>query len=229
MSQQINLYRAAYLKQREWLGLTTVVALALGLLLLVGIAAGVARMQASRLEAETAVLAPQLKALQEQAQALSRSLASAQPDAQLEAKLAATREQLAVSRQVVAVLDKGLGADTTNFAEYLRGFARQTPKGVWLTRVVIRAGGDDMEIHGRLLDAALLPDYIRRLNGEPAFRGRSFAALQLEEGKLENSAVTGAEKSAAETQAAAPFLEFTLLPERRPDAAEGQAVGEPKP
>jgi hypothetical protein len=37
----------------------------------------------------------------------------------------------------------------------------------------------DIDIRGRLTDPALLPTYISRLNDEPAFAGRRFAALDM--------------------------------------------------
>jgi hypothetical protein len=65
-----------------------------------------------------------------------------------------------------------------------------------------------MEIRGRTLDPALLPEYIRRLNAEPAFRGHRFAALSV--------ALPTAPAPAASVAPAAtvpPWHEFALVPE----------------
>ena len=84
----------------------------------------------------------------------------------------------------------------------LRGFARQTAEGVWLTGFVL--AGSEVEIRGRLSDAALLPHYIQRLNGEPIFKGRRFAALDMSEGSLQPAGAAATPATAPAAPAAAP-------------------------
>lgn len=236
MSQQINLYDPALLRKREWLSAANLAAACGILLLIVGGWGASARAQLAKLEAESRELAPVVKGLQDQLVALGKQAASAKPDARLEAELATARERLRVRRDVLAALKKGVGSDSPSFAEYLRGFARQAPKGLWLTGFRISEGGASMEIHGRMTDAALLPDYIARLNNEKAFRGRAFAALKISAGKAETSAgkaePPGGGAAPSTAPQAAPFLEFTLTP--APVAApsgtplSGEATKEPQ-
>lgn len=233
MSQQINLYDAELLRKREWLTAANLAAGCAVLLLAVGGWGAAARTQLARLEAESGELAPAVKGLQDQLVALGKQAAGAKPDARLEADLTAARERLRVRREVLAALKKGVGAESPSFAEYLRGFARQAPKGLWLTSFKISDGGASMEIHGRMTDAALLPDYIARLNNEKAFRGRAFAALKIEAGKAESpdgkaaegSGAAGAPPAAAQP---APFLEFTLIPAPVAAPLSGDAASEPQ-
>jgi hypothetical protein len=65
----------------------------------------------------------------------------------------------------------------------------------------------------------LLPEYIRRLNREPAFRGQAFSALNVAEGKPDPASGT---KAAAPTEAPqkAQFHEFVLVPVKSGEATK---------
>lgn len=221
MSQQINLYDPALLRKREVLTAANLAAATALLSLAVGGWGAAARAELAKLEGESRELTPALKAMQDDLLALGRQAAGAKPDARLEAELAATRERLGVRREVLATLKRGVGPDSPHFAEYLRGFARQAPKGLWLTGFRISEGGAAMEIRGRMTDASLLPDYIARLNNEAAFRGRAFAALKISAGKVEADGKPEASGGGTPPAGAkaAPFLEFTLIPAAGGDGA----------
>ncbi|MDD5248835.1 MAG: PilN domain-containing protein [Rhodocyclaceae bacterium] len=253
MSQQINLYDPALLRKRELLTAANLAAAAVVLLLLVGGWGAVVRTHLGTLESESQALAPQVKGLQDQMIAMGKQLAERKPDPQLEADLASARDLLALRSALVVVLKKGVGAEAAGYAEYLRGLARQTPNGLWLTGLTISDGGASMEIRGRMTDPALLPEYIRRLDAEPAFKGRAFAALTVTAGKAETTDQPPAPAPAppavqaprsrtpepAQTPAAAPaptsatagpppFHEFTLtpVPAARPSGAAGSPAAE---
>ncbi len=101
------------------------------------------------------------------------------PSPVLVQELAATKQQLEVRKEVLALLQSGkLGVDK-GFSEYFKGFSRLTMEGLWLTGLDIDAGGSEMEIRGRMMNQALLPEYLRRLNRESTFQGRAFAALDM--------------------------------------------------
>ena len=185
MSQQINLYDPALLRKRELLTAANLAAAVGALLLLLGVWGALARAHLGTLESESEKLAPQVKALQDQMVAMGKQLAEMKPNPQLEAELASARDLLVLRSALVTVLKKGVGDEAMGFSEYLRGFARQTPSGLWLTGFAIGDGGTAMEIRGRMTDPALLPEYIHRLDGEPAFKGRTFAALKIAAGKLD--------------------------------------------
>lgn len=179
MSHQINLYDAALLRQRQWLSAVNLL-FAVALLFLVLLVWGAwARIQASALAAEAATLADQTKVAREESVVLGTQLASRRPDAKLELDLAAMKELLGVRQGILSTLGQGTAPVSVRHADYLRGLARQTVSGLWITGFSVGAEGGRMEIRGRTLDPALLPEYIRRLNVEPAFRGHRFAALNV--------------------------------------------------
>lgn len=215
MSQQINLYDPALLRKRELLSAANLAAVALLLLLGFGGWGTALRAEVAALEGESFSIAPLLKGLQAQMEAVGKQLAEIKADPRIEAELDSVRALLGMRGEVAAVLRKGVGAEAVGFAEYLRGLARQVPGGLWLTGFSVADGGASMEINGRMTDPALLPQFIARLNGESAFKGRAFAALNISAGKDEPAAegtAAPAPKAAAAAAGPPPFLEFTLIP-----------------
>ncbi|CAB1367605.1 PilN domain-containing protein [Denitratisoma oestradiolicum] len=225
MSQQINLYNPALLKRRELLSAANLAMVTALLLLAMAGASGVVRVKTSRLETEVTVLSTRLKAEQDQMAALGREISGRKPDVRLESELKTVGELLMTRQKAMELLGHSLGPSSVGFAEYLSGLARQTPAGIWLTSFAVAVDGSGMEIRGRTNDPALLPDYIQRLNGEKAFKGRSFAAMQLQAGKAETTGTPGAAVTSP------PFHEFALIP-RQKLAEEGRTAlsnaGEPR-
>lgn len=240
MSQQINLYDPELRRKREFLTLGNLVAMGTTMLMLVVVMGSWERSRLSVFETEARLLAPQIKGMQEQTVAISRMIGGSKVNPQLEAELASARTVLELRGNVVTALGKGVGTDSASFAEYLRGLARQTPTGLWLTAFSIGEGGTGMEIRGRMTDPALLPEYIKRLNGESAFQGRAFAALNVVSvrppaadpaaaGTAVGTATASGGLIGVANAAQAPlYHEFTLMPKLREDAAgPAPAAGEP--
>lgn len=219
MSRYINLYDPALALQRPLLTAANLV-LATGLLLLVLLAWGAwlhSRVGVLSIEADE--MARQSQTAREQSVALATELATRKPDPKLEQELLVLDELLGVRQGILSQLGQGLSSVSGGYAEYLRGLARQTVAGLWLTGFTVTAGGSGMEIRGRTLDPALLPEYLRRLNGEKAFQGHRFAALHV--GLPAPAKPTGrVEAAGAASQAAPPpYHEFALVPERADTAA----------
>ena len=218
MSQQINLLNPAFRKPRDWLKAAPLAAFAAVLLALLVIAAFAARVSADGRERLAVEQEAHLKTLQERLKTLSQLAAERKPNAQLAAELADVQAQLKTREEILTYLSNGGIGNTSGFAEYLRGFAQQVPKGLWLTGFTIGAGGSEMEIRGRMLNAATLPEYIHRLNSEKAFQGRSFASLTINRPEAETKA------AAAPAAALPPFVEFVLRPNvTTPGSATDQA------
>lgn len=223
MSQEINLINPALRPRRDWLSFRRVAPAAPAALLLVAGIAGALRVSVSSGQKAQTSAAAQLATARDQAQALQARLAARRSDpaleqeaAQLAAALGQRREQLKLAR--------GLAAEDGGFAEVMRGFSRQRVEGVWLTGFSVGPGGFD--IRGRLLDPGLLPAYIRRLNGEPAFRGRQFAALDMLGVEPTAAPAAGGAPAAAPAASPAPsgparYTEFTLRATAGAAAAPG--------
>lgn len=177
MSQQINLILPALRPRFDWLALPVVAGAAVLGLLLVLVLVSLGYSQTASLKARHETISTQLQALQQQVQTLGGALAGRRADATLEGMISAARMGVEQRQEVLAVIAQGDVTEGNAYSGLLQGFSRQVVDGAWLTG--FRFGEKGIEIHGRLLDPALLPTYINRLNGEPAFAGRRFAALDM--------------------------------------------------
>ncbi len=199
MSQQINLLLPELRPKFDWLGLPVVLAAALaGLLLLAGLAQ-MQFMQLDRTKLEAASVGAQAAGLQQQLVALGQSLGQRKPDANLPEKISLEKTGIADRREVMAFVGIGQPTRVPEYSKVLKGLAEQRVEGVWLTgfRLVPSA----IELRGRLLDPALLPVYINRLNADTVFFGRRFSALEMKgvdpaaekalDSKLETKPVVG--------------------------------------
>lgn len=112
-----------------------------------------------------------------QRDALTAEAAARTPDAALAAEIKTLESQLGMRNAIIDTLKNGKLGTTLGFSEYLRAFSRQTVGGLWLTGFDIQSAGNQMTLSGRVLKADLLPEYLKRLNREPALQGRQFAAF----------------------------------------------------
>lgn len=225
MAQQINLYDPALLRKRDWLALANVVLGAAGAAVLVAAAGFLARGGLPELQAQATAGETRVNAMRQEVLALGQRVAERKADPRIEQELAAARQLAAARGEVLQALRQHLASGEAPFADYLRGLARQSMAGLWITGFAWDAASDGLEIRGRTTDPALLPEYIGRLNREPAFRGQAFAALTVAEGKPDTVAGSAAPSAASIPSAQkALFHEFTLVPVKR-GAATGAAAG----
>lgn len=137
----------------------------------------------------------------------------------LDAEIQRLEAELKSARDSMGVLEGGALGNRDGFARYMLAFSRQALDGLWLTGFSV-GGSGDVAIRGRVVRPELIPAYIQRLNGEPALKGRAFAALEMH--RPAPPAATAAEagkEAAAEKQATPRFLEFALAT-AEPEAAD---------
>lgn len=210
MSRQINLYDPALRKQREWLTSRNLLIAAMISVLLVSLGATAARWQlAVRAEQARSVNTQLLSARQAFAE-FTRLLSTQKEDPQLVAEVQHRQAELQAARKALEAL-QGMGsgsqANDPGGAEILRALSRQHLDGLWLTGLSIRDGA--FELRGRMTNQALLPEYLRRLEREPVFHGRHFAALDMQGGRWSaersGAGVVSSTGAAAENPPEAPW------------------------
>lgn len=213
MTQQINLYDDRLRPRHQ---LATARSLGMGaavLLALVSAFAVYARLGADRRTAELSAIQAAVRAEQERVTALAKAVAERRVSPALSAELAKVRLQLEARQEVVDVLGSGRFGNTEGFSGVMFGFARQAQADVWLTGFSVAAGGEEIEIRGRLLDPAKLPAYVQRLSNEPVFRGRRFATLDMRNVEPEAPKADAATASQAPSALAQRYVEFVLRTE----------------
>jgi len=216
MPAQINLYDPALRRRRDPLALGNLVLAAVVSVIIIGAWAYAARLETAALRGQQASTEQQLQAVRAQTTALGQQISGRRVDTAIERELAELRAQLALRNQILDALQRTAGAARAAvYAEYLRGLARQAPQGLWLTEFSVMAPGEGLAIRGRMLDPALLPEYIRRLNRETAFQGLGFAALNMHV----------AEGAAAGDAGMPRHHEFLLAPTAAPESGSDGAPG----
>ncbi|MDZ7591757.1 MAG: hypothetical protein U5L05_14005 [Rubrivivax sp.] len=167
MAQQINLLDPALQPRRDWLDAGHGLSL-LGLILCTSAAlSATLQWQAGRAVNLPAAM-PALPAA---------AAASAPGELQVELQRLRALEQH--QQRVRAALASGAAGAPDGYTPYLKALSRQAKGSLWITGFAVAAEGDAIELEGQMLDAAVLPGYLRQLNAEERFNGRPFAQLQL--------------------------------------------------
>jgi Tfp pilus assembly protein PilN len=197
MAQQINLYHDALKPRRErWRAVHALWAVG-GTLVLGWALALVLDTLAARRLAESAQLQQQLAARRAELVGRNSGLIAAAPGGSAQAELERLRQLDAAQRRVREALEAQAGQGAQGYTPYFMALSRQAHPSLWITGFAVAADGQGLELQGRMTDAAVLPDYLRKLNGEPQFKGRSFAQLSLKTAEARSDAPTG-------------FIEFQL-------------------
>lgn len=221
MSAQINLYHPRYLKSRERLTLANV-GLAAGIVyagLMVG--AGWAWQHATERKEVAASADAQVADAKVRVEAATKAAEARKPSPQLIADIESAEATLRRRSEIAQQLESGSLGSSRGFSDFLRGFARQAQDGLWLTGFAIGAGGNDIEIRGRMTNAGALPEYIRRLGTEAVFQGRNFSALTMSRPDPAGGAPAAPASGAAPPTAREP-IEFVLVPTRQGEAKEAR-------
>lgn len=175
----LNLYDPALQQQRDpWTARNLGLGLAASVLLCASWG-GWAYWRQAGIAHELGNIEPQVQAARGEVLQLGKQISGYQPDSRLQAALDEGRVRLESRTQVLSLLRKGMSSDNDSPADFMRGFARQIPSGLWLTGFAINTDLGTLDIRGRTNEPRQIPEYVRRLNAEPAFQGRTFSALEI--------------------------------------------------
>lgn len=219
MSQYINLFGPAFRKPRLLLSLNRAAILA-------GVAALVMtgllfynRHQVEGLRAEVASAQGLLKAQSRYTDRLKGEGAAQKTNGGLASEVARLEMELKSARDAMGVLEGGALGNRNGFANYLQAFSRQALDGLWLTGFTV-GGAGEVAIQGRVISADLLPEYIQKMNKEPALQGRAFSALEMRRPVVPPAVPA---KSGEKPVVATPrYLEFNLTTGEPGDDKRGE-------
>jgi hypothetical protein len=181
MSQQINLFNPIFLKQKKYFSVVTM--LQALLLIVIGSAMfyGFAWYQVQELSKQTEEMTKRYEAEQRRLISYANEFSPQRAQQQLDEELKAAESQAAALEALLEKLKSGAIGNTQGYSEYLRAFARQSVKGLWLTGFNIDGDGTQMSLRGAVINPQLLPEYIQRMNRESVMRGKTFASLQMKQ------------------------------------------------
>lgn len=179
MRQQINLYDPILRQPRPMLS-ATASAQGLGLVFLGIVLFQIyAQWQVSSLAANVEELRAASALAAKRYDTLQATSPRKTPDPELDGRIAALTEEVGRASKLADALGAGAFGNATGMSGYLVGLARQRIEGLWLTQIEIREGGNAINLAGRSTSAEQVPQYLQRLSGEQAFKGRTFGGLAL--------------------------------------------------
>ena len=191
MPQHLNLLDASFQRPRELLGsVAGLIGVAVTLGVSVALTVGL-HVKSAKALVDATGLESQLLTLHERAGDPQRPAPSL-----LVAELARLRAVEAGQLRITSALDSGQAGVTRGYSDYLLALSRQTVAQLWLTSFSVGADGQALELGGRMTDPGRLPDYLRRLNAEPMFKGRDFAQLNLKSHSGAGAAPPGSDPGA---------------------------------
>jgi hypothetical protein len=179
MSQQINLFNPVFLKQRKHFSAVTMLQALLLIVLGSALFYGYAQYQVKLLAKQTAEMNVRYEAEQKRLVNYINEFSPQRAQKLLNDELQMVEAQASMQESLLATLKSGAIGNTQGYSEYMRAFARQSIRGLWLTGFNINGDGAQMSLQGAAVNPRLLPEYIQRMNRESVMRGKSFAALQM--------------------------------------------------
>ncbi len=209
MSQQINLFNPALIKQKSFFSTQNLlIALLISSMILL-CAFAYTKLQLTQMKKASEQLSLQMNTLTEQATSLRNAQAPKLKNPALEQELTSINASLMRRHQIAQILQKSEFGNTDGYSAFLTAFARQIPANVWLTGFTLEGAGFDLILQGRALQAESVPLYVTQLKREKIMQGKTFSTLQMNRPLLPVPASVSAadQKKMPEP---APYLEFQL-------------------
>ena len=183
MSQQINLFNPIFLKQKKYFSVLTMLQ-AVGLIIVgSGVFYAYAVYQVGQLSSQSQEMDKRYAAEQKRLVNFANEFSPQHAKELLEEEQKQLEAQLAAQENMLNTLKSGVIGNTAGYSAYMRAFARQSIKGLWLTGFDITGDGAQMSLSGAVSSPQLVPAYIQRLGGEKVMQGKTFSTLQMQQPK----------------------------------------------
>ena len=183
MSQQINLFNPIFLKQKKYFSVATMLQ-ALGLIVLgSALFFAYAVYQVAQLSKQADEMSKRYVKEQARLVDFTNDFSLQRSGQMLEEELKQLEAQAKAQEVVLSTLKSGVIGNTEGYSEYMRAFARQSIKGLWLTAFDIIGDGAQMSLSGAVVNPQMVPSYIQRLGKEKVMHGKTFSTLQMQQPK----------------------------------------------
>ncbi|MCK5639510.1 MAG: hypothetical protein KAJ19_01890 [Gammaproteobacteria bacterium] len=187
--QQVNLYQPIFRKQEKVLSAKTLsqalFMILIGLMLIYLFAIW----QSQSMNKQLIQSQKQRDAAIAQLAKLNQAYPQRKKDTQLEKKRVKLQTELKLKQQVVERLSDQNSGNRTGFSEHLAGLARQKMSLLWLTKVGLHRGGQQVDLEGSALKSEQLPQYLQRLAKENSFLGTEFQHFELSQSEARKGQV----------------------------------------
>jgi hypothetical protein len=187
--QQVNLYQPIFRKQEKVLSAKTLFQalfmIFIGLMLIYLFAVW----QAQSMNKQLLQSQKQRDAAIGQVAELNQAYPERKKDKQLEQQRVRFQTELKLKQQVVERLSDQDAGNRTGFSEHLAGLARQKMSSLWLTKVGLHRGGQQVDLEGSALQSEQVPQYLQRLTNENSFSGTEFQRFELSQSEARQGQV----------------------------------------
>jgi hypothetical protein len=183
MFQQINLYQPIF-RDEQKLFSASAIGIGLGLVVLgLGAIAAVSWWRVSLLDRQMNELEAQIRERQKLLARADTVFDSGENPAAMEARLRDLAGELDRRQQALRYLRSGGAGQRTGFADRIEALARQQLDGLWLKGATFTSSPGDFALTGSALSAELVPIYLAKLAGEPAFAGTKLQIFEISQPK----------------------------------------------
>ena len=180
MQQQINFYRSEFMPKKKQLGSGMLLA-GCGVIIALMIAAfGYVTYELAAVKAELHTVNGQEQAAIQRLENFSAEGDGSSGDKSWEERLADAKRSLRDQQIVLTMVRDSAWGDIDGFSRHLRSLARQNIDGLWLSYIRLSALGDNTQLEGQALRAALVPVYLQSLSLEEPFAEQRFNQFQID-------------------------------------------------
>lgn len=233
MSQQINLINTALIKQKDFLTPATISLVYLCSALLMLGWYWISQQALHQAIQQRDVANAELTKVQASVTQATAMRAPRAPSQALLRQLEKLKGQQQMQAHILNMVNKTKANTASGLANTMRGFARQTVDGLWLTGFSLDTEHQAMTIRGRSTHENLLPLYMQQLGQETVFSGQHFGGLQMKRvtpSAVPSPAINASSNTATSEPVAPPqYIEFELQAIKTTNPSEVASAAEAKP
>ncbi len=178
MKQRINLYQAGLQPVPQRFALPTLLRSCALVLLVIAGTAGTLQYQLQHQQLQTNKIQTAVQQKSEELANLQQALDNRQPEQALLQQVEQLNTEIGQKQQLLQYLTADQQAQPPQYAAVLQQLSAQDLPQFWLRS--FRLGKAGVEFDGVTRDAALVPQWLRRLGQSPQFSGQQFSAVSFQ-------------------------------------------------
>jgi Tfp pilus assembly protein PilN len=180
MIQQINLYHDN-IDTRSQSNLYHYLLVLIASIMLLLISSGLSWYQIGTQQSKRQLLQNQLQQSTTELLTLQSQLPNPQNDALLDLEIQQAQTRYQNLSRIMELLTDTQQDQTRGFSHYLNALAEQADSSAWLSRIKINTISNDISLYGSSFQPQPIPLLLQRLQTTSAFKGRSFARLNMQQ------------------------------------------------
>lgn len=202
MKHSINLFQADLVPEQPWLTVQRILIALLVVVVVLVAMRGISEWQLSGARSELNQLQQQRVSAQQQVSELGSQVAARRPDPRLERDIVRLEATVQTRQALLAELQRRGQLSRLDYAQLLTDLARLQRDGLWLTR--IQQQQQQVTLHGKAVEAGLLPEWMQSFQLTPSLADRRFTMVELKRDEADMLNFVLQSSSAASQQVVIP-------------------------